>query len=43
LSWLAVSEKESGMEFVVAFYAAIWLLVALLGFGARGKNNKKLN
>jgi hypothetical protein len=37
LSWLAISEKERGMEFVVAFFAAIWFLAALLAFGARKK------
>ena len=36
-NWLAVSEKESGMELVVAFFAAIWFLAALLAFGARKK------
>jgi len=29
---LVDSEKESGMEFVVAFIAAIWFLAVLLAF-----------
>ncbi len=36
-NWLAVSDRKGGMEIVVAFFAAIWLLTALLAFGARNK------